>query len=278
MYDKHPMEKISVVVVTFNEELNIERCLGGVQWADEIVVVDAFSTDTTAEICRRMKAKVLQRKWEGFAAQKQFALSSASHEWVLLLDADEELMPEVRTEIERVLSQQPECAGYEIGRKSFFLGQWMKHGGWYPDIQLRLVRKSFASVSQRPVHEGLEVKGKVGRLQGALHHYSYHSLRQYIAKTNDYTSLDVMNKLGLTNRRRVRWYNLIINPTSVFVRMFFALRGFNDGFRGFLLAVYSSIYKLLLYAKTWEYQTYAIRNTEVPPVTDEALNSIKRFS
>ena len=278
MSDKHPMQKISVVIVTFNEELNIERCLGSVQWADEIIVVDAFSTDTTAKICRRMKAKVLLRKWEGFAAQKQFALSATSHEWVLLLDADEEVTPEVGTEIERVLSQQPECAGYEIGRKSYFLGQWMKHGGWYPDIQLRLVLKSLASVSQRPVHEGLEVKGRIGRLHGALHHYSYHSLRQYIAKTNDYTSLDVMNKLGLTNRRRVRWYNLIINPTSVFVRMFFALRGFNDGFRGFLLAVYSSIYKLLLYAKTWEYQTYAIRNTEPPPVTDEALNSIKRFA
>ena len=271
------MSKISAVTVTYNEERNVERCLRSVQWTDEIIVVDAFSTDSTVEISRRLNAKVIQRPWSGFASQKQYAMQAATNEWVLLLDADEEVPHELRKEIEGLLAMQSDVAGYEITRKSFFLGQWMKHGGWFPDYHLLLFKKSAAAMSHRPVHEGVEVTGTVGRLQSVLHHYTYHSLAQYVAKMNDYTSLDVPNKLDDTGGRRVRWYNLIVNPLSVFVRMFFALRGFKDGFRGFLLAVYSSLSKLLLYAKVWEYQTATIRNVEPPPVTQEALNSMKRL-
>jgi len=205
-------------------------------------------------------------------------LSMASYEWVLLVDADEEAPTELREEIERLISTQPEFNGYEIARKSFFLGQWMKHGGWYPGYQLRLFVRSKAFIPQRPVHEGVEVAGPTGKLNNPLNHYTYHSLFQYLAKLNDYTSLDVMNRLNENHQGLVRWYNFIINPISVFVRMFFALTGFRDGFRGFLLAVYSSFYKLLLLAKVWEYQTAAQRGQEPPPVTSDALNAIKRLT
>ena len=278
MSGKQAMEKISVVVVTFNEERNIERCLRSVQWADEIIVVDAFSTDRTVELCRGLKAAVIQRAWDGYAPQKQFALSMASNPWVLLVDADEEVPTELRREIEHVLSVREDRSGYEIARKSYFLGQWMKHGGWFPGYQLRLFLKAKAFIPTRPVHEGVEVQGAVGTLQSPLNHYTYYSLSQYLSKLNDYTSLDVTNRLDDKRRRTVRWYNFVINPLSVFVRMFFVLTGFKDGFRGLLLAVYSSFYKLLLLAKVWEYQTAGQRRQELPPVTSDALNSIKRLS
>jgi glycosyltransferase involved in cell wall biosynthesis len=272
------MQKLSVIIVTLNEERNIERCLRSVQWADEIIVVDAFSTDRTVELCRRLNANVIQRSWEGYAPQKQFALSIASRAWVLLVDADEEVPPELHREIESVISMQHNCNGYEIARKSFFLGQWMKHGGWYPGYQLRLFLKATASIPQRPVHEGVEVQGTVGKLRNPLNHFTYYSLSQYLAKLNDYTSLDVMNRLNNKRHRTVRWFNFIINPFSVFVRMYFVLTGFKDGFRGLLLAIYSSFYKLLLLAKVWEYETAAQRGQQPPSVTSETLNSIKRLS
>lgn len=272
------MQKLSVVVITFNEERNIERCLRSVQWADEIIVVDAFSTDRTVEICRHLKANVVQRAWEGYAPQKLFALSMASNTWVLLVDADEEVPPELHREIEGAISAQQNCNGFKIARKSFFLGQWMRHGGWYPGYQLRLFLKTKASIPRRPVHEGVEVLGTVSTLQNPLNHYTYYSLSQYLTKLNDYTSLDVMNRLNDTRYRTVRWYNFIINPVSVFVRMFLVLTGFKDGFRGLLLAAYSSFYKLLLLAKVWEYETAAQRGQQLPPVSSEALNSIKRLS
>ena len=269
------MEKLSVVVITLNEERNIERSLRSVQWADEIVVVDAFSVDRTVEICKKLNARVIQRKWEGFAAQKQFAVSAASHSWVFVLDADEELSPELGGELRSTLASHALADGYRVNRKSFFLGQWMRYGGWFPDGQIRLFRRSAGHISQRPVHEGVEVKGTVGLLANPLYHYTYHSIEQYLSKLNTYTSLDVSNKL-LETPGNVRWYNFFLNPVSVFLRMYVALGGFRDGFRGFLLAVYSSLYKLLLYAKLWEYQNASLLGRPTPPVSAEALSSFRQ--
>ncbi len=154
----------------------------------------------------------------------------------------------------------------------------MQHGGWYPGYQLRLFLKAKASIPQRPVHEGVEVQGTVGKMQNPLNHYTYYSLSQYLAKLNDYTSLDVMNRMNDRRHHRVRWFNFIVNPLAVFIRMFFVLTGFRDGFRGLLLAVYSSFYKLLLLAKVWEYETAAQQDQQLPPVTSDVLSSLKRLS
>jgi len=272
------MEKLSVVVITHNEERNIERCLRSAQWADEVVVVDAMSTDKTVEICSRMKVEVSLRPWTGYAPQKQYAVSLAKHPWILLLDADEEVTPELRDEIRGVLASDLPAGGYQIARKSYFLGQWMKHGGWYPGYQLRLFQKKLGSISQRPVHEGVELQGEAPKLSNPLNHFTYYSLSQYLAKLNDYTSLDVINRLERTRNRRIRWYHLFLNPASVFLRMYVVLSGFRDGFRGFLLAAYSSLYKLLHIAKTWEYQTAGERGLPAPPVTSAELESLKRYS
>lgn len=267
------MARISVIIITLNEERNVERCLRSVLWADEVVVVDAMSGDRTVEISRSLGATVVHRRWEGFGKQKAFALSCAHGEWVLALDADEVVPAELREEICSAVAEQRGDDGYRIARKSFFLGKWIQHGGWYPGYQLRLFKRELAHVYDRPVHEGFEVAGRVGTLQGALMHYTYRSLSQYLEKLNDYTSLDVMSKVG-GGTRRFRPYHFIINPVSAFLRMFVSLRGFRDGFHGFLLACYSAFSVLVLYAKCWEYQ----RTPDEPPVTPERVALLKRLA
>jgi glycosyltransferase involved in cell wall biosynthesis len=264
---------ISVTVITKNEEANIERCLKSVQWADEIVVVDAESTDRTAEIARSMKATVIVKPWEGFSKQKEFAVQQAKHDWIFSIDADEEVTPELQDEIVRTIQSNNSMNGYEVPRRSFFLGKWIRNGGWYPGYQLRLFRKSKATMNHRPVHEGFLIEGKSGMLRSDLNHYTYHSLHQYIGKMNDYSSLDVLNKLA--NGRTIRWYNFILNPLSVFLRMYISLNGWKDGMHGFMLAYYSALHSLSIFAKCWEYQHSQKHHAALPPVTPESVAAMK---
>ncbi len=268
--------KLSVIIITKNEERNIERCLQSVHWADEIIVVDDFSSDKTVEIAHRLNAKIIQKEWMGFAKQKEFALQQASHEWVFSLDADEEATESLKSEIRALVDGADTCEGYEIPRKSFFLGKWIEHSGWYPGYQLRLFQKSKTRMNHRPVHEGFLIEGKTGKLQSPLNHYTYHSIHQYIEKMNDYTSLDVMNKIS--NGKKISWLNFILNPLSVFLRMFFSLQGYKDGIRGFLLAYYSSFSALVLYAKCWEYQYASKFKEPLPPVSSTAIGELKKLS
>lgn len=267
---------LSVTIITKNEEQNIERCLKSVQWVDEIIVVDAMSTDKTVALSKNLHAKVIPKEWMGFAEQKEFALHQATNDWVLSLDADEEVTEELKSEIQKIIQLENSFDGYEIPRKSFFLGKWIRYGGWYPGYQLRLFKRSKATMNHRPVHEGFLVEGNVGKLRFPLNHYTYHSLHHYLEKMNDYSSLDVMNKLA--NGRRIRWYNFILNPTSLFLRMFISLKGYNDGFHGFLLAYYSAFSTLALYAKCWEYQTAKSKSTDIPLVSAEIIAELKQLS
>ncbi|MGE5313792.1 MAG: glycosyltransferase family 2 protein [Acidobacteriota bacterium] len=273
------MQRISVVIITKNEERNIGRCITSVRWADEVIVVDAQSTDRTAELAVSLGARVIERAWQGFALQKEFAVAQARNEWVLSMDADEESTEELRTEILRVTDNGGDGspAGYRIPRKSFFLGRWIRYGGWYPGWQMRLFKRSSARMNHRPVHEGFEIDGAIGTLTSALNHYTYDSLHQYLEKMNDYTSLDVMNKLSERPDAVIRWYHCVLNPIALFLRMFISLKGYRDGMEGFLLAVYSSLYKLLVYAKSWEYQRARKHDAELPPVGSEDLLAIKRL-
>jgi glycosyltransferase involved in cell wall biosynthesis len=268
--------RLSVIIIANNEEENIVRCLKSVAWADEIIVVDSMSTDSTVEKSLAFGARAVRNEWHGYARQKAFALSLATSHWVLSLDADEEVSVELRDEIRSRLQANSVENGFQIPRKSYFLGQWMKHGGWWPGYQLRLFRRERTTMPDRPVHEGFAVAGNVGKLENALEHYSYRSLHHYIEKLNDYTSLDVMNKIDSSFNRRVRWYNFILNPFSMFFRSYISLGGRRDGFRGFLLAVYSSLSSLLVYAKTWEYQRAVKSGFEKPPVTNEEITTLKQ--
>ncbi|MFZ4621482.1 MAG: glycosyltransferase family 2 protein [Bacteroidota bacterium] len=267
---------ISVTIITKNEEANIERCLKSVQWANEIIVVDAESTDKTVEIARRLNATVIVKKWEGFSIQKEFAMQQTKHEWVFSIDADEEVTPELQNEILETISKNDALNGYEVPRKSFFLGKFIRYGGWYPGYQRRLLRKSKSTMNHRPVHEGFLVEGKIGIFRSDLNHYTYSSLHQYLEKMNDYSSLDVMNKLS--NGRTIRWYNFIINPLSFFLRMFVSQKGYKDGFHGFLIAYYSALHSLTIFAKSWEYQTALRTNSSIPPVTPESIAHLKSIS
>jgi len=248
------MNNISAVVITYNEEVNIERCLKSITWCDEIIVVDACSQDRTVEICQTYTDKVFQSRWEGFSKQRLKTLELASYEWVLSIDADEEVTEELAQQIQRHLKKEIDVDGFLIPRRSKFLSKWIEHCGWYPDYHLRLFRKSKSYLGQRAVHEGFSVKGKVVRLDGTLLHYTYRSIFQYLEKMNRYTSLQVAEKLRQKPRLQVRWYNIILNPVSKFWRMFIAKKGYKDGFHGFLLSVFSAMYIMILYAKIWEYQ------------------------
>jgi len=267
---------ISVIIITKNEEKNIERCLKSVQWANEIIVIDADSTDQTVKIAKSLKAKVIVKQWEGFAKQKEFAMNLAGNEWIFSIDADEEVTGELKEEILQTIKLPHALNGYEVPRKSFFLDRWIKNGGWYPGLQLRLFKKSKTRMNHRPVHEGFLVEGLMGVLKADLNHYTYNSLHQYIEKMNDYSSLDVMNKIG--SGRIIRWYHFILNPLSVFLRMFVSLHGYKDGMVGFLLAFYSALHSLSIYSKTWEYQTAQRRGGEIPPVSAETIAAFKRQS
>ena len=264
---------ISVTVITKNEEVNIERCLQSVQWADEIIVVDAESTDRTAELARSLKGKVIVKPWEGFAKQKEFALQQATHEWIFSIDADEEVTDALKVEILKTIHSDDSLNGYEMPRKSYFLGKWIQYGGWYPGYQLRLFKKSKTRMNHRPVHEGFLVEGMNGLLQADLNHYTYNSLHQYLEKMNDYSSLDVLNKVS--NGRIIRWYNFVFNPLSVFLRMYISLKGWKDGIHGFYLAYYSALHSLAIFAKGWEYQHARNLQTPLPPVTPEAVAKLK---
>ena len=175
--------RISAIIITHNEEANIEECLTSVAWADEIVVVDAMSTDRTFEIASGFTDRVLCEPWEGYATARRHAIAAAESEWILSIDADERVTPELRAEIEACLTA-PESDGYMIPRKAFFLGRWIKHCGWYPGYVIRLFRKDRARVTEKLVHEGIRVDGKVGTLENHILHYTYRTVEAYFDRFN----------------------------------------------------------------------------------------------
>ena len=174
---------LSVVVITLNEEKNIVRCLKSLQFSKkpEVLVVDAQSKDKTAAAAKKLGARVVVRPWKGYSDQKNWTFSKVKGDWILSLDADEELTPALAQEIEKTVSEAfSGVDGYFINRRAFFLGQWIKHCGWWPDAQLRLIRRGKGKFSNRPVHEGLEVKGQTRTLEEPMNHYTYSSIAQYL--------------------------------------------------------------------------------------------------
>ncbi|MCL6629581.1 MAG: glycosyltransferase family 2 protein, partial [Armatimonadetes bacterium] len=173
---------VSVAIITFNEEANIRRCLESVKWADEIVVVDSGSTDSTLEICKEYDCRVFNHIWEGYAQQKNYAISQTNCEWILSLDADEEVTAELAQEIQAAVSSGRADA-YFMPRMNLFLGKWMRHGGWYPDEQLRLFKNGSAEFKLVPLHEHAVLRDQSARtshLSNPLRHYTYPTIRDYI--------------------------------------------------------------------------------------------------
>ena len=241
---------LSAVVIALNEEARLRSCLESVAWADEIVVVDAESQDKTVQIAREFTEHVLVRPWPGFAAQKNFALEQATGDWLLSLDADEEASPELRDEIAKILVQAGAADGYAVARRNVFLGQWIRHGGLYPDWQVRLFRRGRGRFVDRDVHESVEVDGRVARLSGHLVHRSYEGVSDFFDRANRYSALAAQELVRGGRRARAR--ELVLRPLGRFLSMYLAQRGFLDGRKGLLLAALYAYYVFMRTARVWE--------------------------
>ncbi len=269
-------EKLSAVILTYNSEDNINRCLQSINWADEIIVIDSFSKDKTLEIVESYKARIFQNEYKGYSKQLEYGINLAKNNWILVLDSDEKLTGELVNEIKLVLQNPQDVGGYEIPRKVFFLGRYIRHGGWYPDYQFRLFKKDKSEPIHLEVHGAYTTTYKKEKLSGEIIHYTYRNLYDYINRMNIYTSLDTDNKLKQNPGRKIKWYNFILNPLSVFFRMFFFKKGYKDGMQGFIIALVSAFYNLVLYVKAWEYQMSAKYKYAKPPITNIELNHFRK--
>jgi len=245
------VKRLSVFIITHNEEKNIKACLESIKWADEIVVVDNDSNDNTIKICNEYTDRIFQEEWKGYSRQKQSALDKTTGDWVLSLDADERLTHELRLEIEDTLAYKERLKdGYLIPFKSYFSGKWIKHGGWYPDYRLKLFRKGKGRFGDEKVHEAVKVEGSIGHLKNPINHYTYNSISDFIKRMDLYTSLFAEDRYK--KGKKAKWEQLIFRPPFTFFKMFFLQRGMLDGYYGFLLAILYSYYTFLKYAKLRE--------------------------
>ena len=244
------MNKISITVITKNEEKNISDCLKSVQWADEIIVVDSESTDRTFELAKQFTDKIFIRKWEGYVPQKRYALSLASNEWVLSLDADERVTPELKEEI---LNLSPgEYSSFRIRRKNFLMKKEITTCGWEKDYQLRLFKKGKTDLNERLVHEKFVTEGKVGTLNSPMLHYTFSSFKEYFEKINNYTSLKAEELFS--KKKRVGGWTIFSHTVSAFFAFFFIRRGFKDGVYGLIISLLHSVSTMMNYVKLWELQ------------------------
>jgi len=257
------MKKISVVISAFNEEKNIKDCLESVKWADEIILVDNYSTDKTVQIARKYTRKIYKRpNLVMLNKNKNFGFEKATGDWILNLDADERVSEELKKEILAHLavgSPLPESpflpVGYEIPRKNIIFGKWIEYGLWWPDYQLRLFQKNKGRFVCQHVHEKIQVKGKTVKLKSALIHYNYQTVSQFIQKMDRiYTENEVesLERAG----KKIAWFDSIRMPARDFLSVFFAREGYKDGLHGLVLALLQSFYALVVFAKVWEKQGF----------------------
>jgi glycosyltransferase involved in cell wall biosynthesis len=247
-----PACKLSVTVITRDEEAQIGVCLDSVGWADEIVIVDTGSADRTLEICRKYTPYVETQRWEGYAAAKNAAIERATGDWILSLDADERVTAELHEEI-AVLRQQPLASladGYAIPRRNYLWGHWLRHGGLYPDYQIRLFKRGRGQFTARRVHESVQIDGRVQRLQQPLEHYSYQRLGDVIRRLDRYADLAALDLREQGQPFHVT--ALVMRPLGRFLRNYVLKQGFRDGIPGLIMAVSYAYSVFCREAKLWE--------------------------
>ncbi len=244
------MPKISAVILTKNEEQNLPRCLESLRWVDEILVLDSESTDKTVETAKKLGATVYRLPWEGFGKQKQKGVELAAGEWVLSIDADEVVTPALQVEITSRVSTENGTVGYYLKRRAYFLGRFVRHGGWYPDWVLRLFQKGKGRFTPVPVHESVILDGPVGRLDADLLHFTDPNFSHYLAKLNRYTDLSAQE--FFERGKRGSLFKILANPAAKFFSQYFLKAGFLDGRAGFILACASAFHVFSKYVKLWE--------------------------
>lgn len=247
--DKVPL---TVTIVTLNEEKNISRCIESVNFASEVIVIDSFSQDKTCEIARGLGAKVHQEKWRGYGGQKSFAAEKAQNDWVLALDADEAVSQELAEKIRMIFADpskvDPEKA-FLLPRRSYYLGQWIDYGGWYPDYQKRLFNRKHSHWDGAPIHEKV-ISAKEEKWNADLYHYVFDNISEQVTTNNRYSSLQAekMQRDG----KKFSLFKLITKPWVKFMETYFLKRGFMDGLPGFIISVGAAYSVFIKWAKLWE--------------------------
>jgi glycosyltransferase involved in cell wall biosynthesis len=239
--------KISATIITLNEERNIARVIESLRCVDEIVVVDSGSTDRTVEIAEKLGARVVESAWPGYANQKNLAADQASYDWILSIDADESLSEALEAEIWQLKKAGPQFDAYTVPRMAQYLGRWIRHGGWYPDLKIRLYDRRKAKWEGAYVHESLKVSSRVGHLEANLLHFTCDSLSEHLRTMDRYTTLAAEQLLA--TGEKVTWSRLIVHPPWTFVQTYFLKLGFLDGLEGLAIAYMAAFYNFLKFAK-----------------------------
>jgi len=246
-------EPVSLYIIAFNEAHNLREVLPTVSWADEVVVVDSFSTDGTAAVCAQFGARHVNVKFEGFGKLRNDALALLKHDWVVSIDSDERSTPELASEIRRELATGPKFDAYHVPRKSHFLGRWMRHSGWYPDYrQPQFFNRRKMRYADDLVHESFELQGRLGYLKEHALQFPWPTLEIAIAKLQSYSTL--MAQRYAAQNRRATLSRLLFSPAGMFLKVYLLKSGWRDGRHGMILAVFYAYYTFLKYAKLWELQ------------------------
>lgn len=246
--------KITAIVITFNEEKNIAKCLGSLSWVDEILVVDSFSTDNTVAICEKFGAKVLQRNYKYAADQKNWAIPLAKHPWILLLDADEIFENEIERETTHILKSKPKYSAYWVRRKNFFLGKKIRFCGWQNDRVIRFFKRDFHKYIDKMVHEEIEQNTKIGKLNSKIFHYTASNLNEYFQRVDSYAGYAAQE--NIKKNIQITWFHLYIKPAYKFLYSYVFRAGFLDGKLGWIICKLRAKETWLKARKTIEHKDY----------------------
>jgi len=245
---------VTVTIITLNEERNLPRAIESVRWAEEILVVDSGSTDKTTELARSLGARVIPHEWPGYGRQKNFAQAQSRHDWVLSIDADEEVTPDLARQIQSALGDvgegRSQAKGFYFPRKTFYLGRWIRHGGWYPNHLVRLADRRNAQWTEPAVHESLRVEGEIQGLSADLHHYTFSGIQDQIMTNLNFSRLGYFDLLK--KGQGPSWMRLMAKPAGKFFETYFIKRGFMDGLPGFIISVNAAHSMFLKYAYLFE--------------------------
>lgn len=248
--------KISAVVSTYNNESVIEDCLKSLDFADEIVVVDHRSSDKTAQIAKRFTPRVFLEDNDplNIDIQKNVGFEKAKGDWILSVDSDERISPELAHEIKETILSEQEFVAYKMKRKNIIFGKWIEHSIWWPDYKVRLFKKGKGSYGSQQVHRELVVDGQIGTLQEALTHYHYQSISEYLQKMDLYTENEALEMIKKNSH--FNWADSVRMPVRDFLKTFFLQEGYNDGFHGLVLSILQGFYMFLVVTKVWEKQGF----------------------
>ena len=248
------MKKLSALVLTYNEQDQIADCLESINWIERIVVVDSFSNDQTKAICQQYdNVDFYENEFKDFASQRNFGLNKIKTDWVFVIDADERATEKLKAEVIATLNEsEAKAEGYEIARKNYFLGKWIKYCGWYPDYTLRLFKSKYRYSGL--VHESPQISGQIKKLENDFIHYTYQDLESYAAKMNQYTSLDAEKKYNAGKAVGISY--ILIRPFLEFIKKYLFKKGFLLGSQGLILSILSSYYQFLKAIKLWELNNF----------------------